>query len=202
MPFIDTAVGGRARSSGRDLPARDHQVGVAPGRATRQSSRLLGVVDLGSWTADSLRTPAFRWPSSVCRCACRQCRTGRSVWPTSYDVAMQGEGVHHLYVETYSLERSVAFWEAVGFKIDPTFSGREDAILRASSGPYVFLRVVDHGEPLRFDVVLAADDLETVAQQAAVRVLRPLYDTAWGAQTMDIADPDDRPFNVRKNDGW
>jgi hypothetical protein len=35
-----------------------------------------------------------------------------------------------------------------------------------------------------------------------VRVARPPYDAAWGPRMIDIADPDERSFNVRKNDGW
>jgi catechol 2,3-dioxygenase-like lactoylglutathione lyase family enzyme len=115
---------------------------------------------------------------------------------------VEGSGVHHLYVETHGWDASVAFWEALGFKLDTTFAGRGDGILRPTSGPYVFLRVVPEGQPLAIDVVLAADDLEFVAAQSAVRVARPPYDAAWGPRMIDIADPDERSFNVRKNDGW
>lgn len=107
-------------------------------------------------------------------------------------------GVHHLYVETHSWSKSLAFWEAVGFELDPGW-GPSDGILRPPAGPYVFLRAVPEDQQLALQVFLAADDLEEVARHPAVGVERGPYQAEWGPNLLDVKDPDGRVFVVRRS---
>lgn len=107
-----------------------------------------------------------------------------------------GAGVHHPYVETHSWSRSLAFWQALGFEIEPGW-GPSDGILRCAAGPYVFLREVSADQPLALHVYLAADDLHRVAGSPAVQVERGPYDAGWGPSLLDVEDPDGRSFVVR-----
>jgi catechol 2,3-dioxygenase-like lactoylglutathione lyase family enzyme len=115
-------------------------------------------------------------------------------------------GIHHLYVETKDWNRSVAFWKALGFLPVEGWGGGDapDGILAPEEQPmpYVFLREVPTGnDPLAFEVVLTAPDLDAVANAEGVVVDRARHASGWGPELLLVRDPDGRVLTVREDPG-
>ncbi len=114
-------------------------------------------------------------------------------------------GVHHLYVETRDWDGSLAFWEALGFRLDEGWGVQQrDGILSPvdGSGPYVFLRLPpDDQDELAFQVVFGAEDLDLVVEAEGVLVDRPRYSSGWGPDLLDVRDPDGRRLTIREDQG-
>ena len=113
-------------------------------------------------------------------------------------------GVHHLYVETRDWDGSLAFWEALGFRLAERWGvHQQDGILSPihNSGPYVFLRQApDDQEDLAFQVVFGARDLDVV-EASGMLVDRPRYSSGWGPDLLDVRDPDGRRLTIREDQG-
>ena len=114
-------------------------------------------------------------------------------------------GVHHLYVETRDWAGSLAFWEALGFRLDEGWGvHQQDVILSPvdGSGPYVFLRqALDDQDDLAFQVVFGTRDLDLVVDAQGVLVDRPRYSSGWGPDLLDVRDPDGRLLTIREDHG-
>ena len=111
-------------------------------------------------------------------------------------------GVHHLYVETGNWDQSVAFWEALGFRLGEGWGAQHDGILSPAdgSGPYVFIREArDDQDSLAFQVVFGAPDLDMVVKAQGVLVDRPRYASGWGPDLVDVRDPDGRLRIIRED---
>lgn len=114
-------------------------------------------------------------------------------------------GVHHLYVETRDWDQSIAFWEALGFRLEEGWGAEQhDGILSPvdGNGPYVFLREAqDDQDGLAFQVVFGAPDLGPVVEAEGVLVDRPRYASGWGPDLVDVRDPDGRLLTIREDAG-
>lgn len=112
-------------------------------------------------------------------------------------------GVHHLYVETRDWGQSIAFWEALGFRLEEGWGGEQhDGILLPVDGrdPYVFLREAQGDQDgLAFQVVFGARDLDQVVEADVVLVDRQRYASGWGPDLLDVRDPDGRLLTIRED---
>ena len=107
---------------------------------------------------------------------------------------MTTEGVKHLFLETHNWGKSVAFWEALGFKLDfetDHHSGR----LAAANGSVVFVAERSPEDPLGTDVYLEVADA-AVAWPDNVDVVFDWTATHWGTQVKTVRDPDGRLFRL------
>ena len=111
-------------------------------------------------------------------------------------------GVHHLYVETRDWDQSLAFWEALGFRLGKGWGAQHDGILLPAdgSGPYVFLREAqDDQASLAFQVIFGSANLDLVVEAEGVTVDRPRYASGWGPDLLDVRDPDGRLLTIRED---
>lgn len=113
---------------------------------------------------------------------------------------MNGQGIHHMYVETHDWAASLQYYEALGFTLAPGFEGCDVILQPAIAGPYVFLREVPATQPLEEYVVFGADDLGLLAKAPGVAVAREPYEQHWGPIWMDTRDPDGRVRSVREQE--
>jgi catechol 2,3-dioxygenase-like lactoylglutathione lyase family enzyme len=103
-------------------------------------------------------------------------------------------GLHHLYVETHNWGKSVAFWQSLGFRLDEQLE--RSAILRCGDGPYVYLAEVDPAREPVMEVYVSVPEARAFSPGSAVQVTRPFAKTHWGANVMEVRDPDGRVLKV------
>ncbi len=107
---------------------------------------------------------------------------------------MTTRGIEHIYLETHNWGKSVAFWQALGFKLDfETDHGSGQLV--ASNGTRLFIAETSPEDPVGMDVYLGADQAG-VAPPEQVDVVFDWTPTHWGTQVMTVRDPDGRLFRL------
>jgi uncharacterized glyoxalase superfamily protein PhnB len=104
-------------------------------------------------------------------------------------------GIGLLFIETHNWGKTVAFWQALGFKLEfetDHHSGR----LRAANGTTVFVAEQSLDDPVGLEVYLATPDADGVSLDSPVEVVRPFTASHWGTQVMTVRDPDGRLFRL------
>lgn len=109
---------------------------------------------------------------------------------------MSVSGFDHVYMETRHFDRSIAFWEALGFSVAETWGeGEHRACRLQTDGAWVVLAEAGVGhDPQRATVHFAMRDAEKLdahlTESDAVDVISPLEDTHWGTRWIRVRDPD------------
>lgn len=97
----------------------------------------------------------------------------------------------HLYRETTRWDRSVGFWESLGFSFAEQWGSAPHRAGRMVNGEAsVVLAEVATNNPTA-SVFLTTSDVDTLA--AAVGM--PVVDTHWGTRMVSVTDPDGRTYN-------
>jgi catechol 2,3-dioxygenase-like lactoylglutathione lyase family enzyme len=99
-------------------------------------------------------------------------------------------GIEHIYLETHDRERSVAFWQALGFKLDFETDHRS-GLLVGANGTRVFLAEQPVEDPVGLDIYLGVADAGARTPDLPVEVVRPFTATHWGTRVMTVRDPDE-----------
>ncbi len=107
---------------------------------------------------------------------------------------MTTQGFEHLYLETHNWGRSVAFWEALGFKIDFE-TDHHSGQLVAPNGTRIFLAEQSPQEPVGSDIYLGVGQPPPRPPES-IDVVFDWTDTHWGTQVMTVRDPDGRLFRL------
>ena len=107
---------------------------------------------------------------------------------------MTTQGLEHLYLETHNWGRSVAFWEALGFKIDFE-TDHHSGQLVAPNGTRIFLAEQSPQEPVGSDIYLGVGHPPPRPPES-IDVVFDWTDTHWGTQVMTVRDPDGRLFRL------
>ena len=109
---------------------------------------------------------------------------------------MSVTGFDHIYVETRHFEKTIAFWEALGFAVAESWGEGDHRACRLFAGTArVVLAEAGAGhDPQRATVHLAMADPATLDEEIggadAVDVISPLEDTHWGTRWIRVRDPD------------
>ena len=104
--------------------------------------------------------------------------------------------IDHMYVETKSFERAVAFWETLGFELERSWGEGDHraGLLRAGDAAVVLAEVGASHDPQRPTFHFAIEDAEALdrrlADSEAVEVLAPLESTHWGTRWIRVRDAD------------
>lgn len=107
---------------------------------------------------------------------------------------MTTQGFGHIYIETHNWGRSVAFWEALGFKLEFETDHGSGSLV-APNGSKIFLAEQSPEDPLGTTVYLdVAEGGGTPA--SPVEVVFDWTATHWGTQVMAVRDPDGRLFRL------
>jgi hypothetical protein len=104
---------------------------------------------------------------------------------------MTTRGIELVYLETHNWGKSVAFWQALGFKLDFE-TDHHSGVLVAPNGTRIFLAEQSIEDPVGFDLFLGVSDAEDCRPESPVEVVRPFTATHWGTQVMTVRDPDGR----------
>lgn len=110
-------------------------------------------------------------------------------------------GIDHLYVETRSFQKAVAFWEGLGFSIVAKWGedGHKAGMLMCGGAKIV---LAEAHKPCPVTVHFAiegADAYQTdLKKKKGVRVTTPLEDTHWGTRWIRVADPDANHFALEE----
>jgi hypothetical protein len=107
---------------------------------------------------------------------------------------MTTQGFEHLYLETHNWGRSVAFWEALGFKLDFE-TDHHSGQLVAPNGTRIFLAEQSPEDPVGVDIYLGVGQAGTRLPEN-VDVVFDWTATHWDTQVMTVRDPDGRLFRL------
>ncbi len=102
---------------------------------------------------------------------------------------MTTSGLSQLYMETHNWGKSVAFWEALGFKLEFE-TDHHSGQLVAADGTRVFLAEQAPQDPVGLDIYITAEGGTLPADN--VDVVFDWTATHWGTQIMTVRDPDGR----------
>jgi catechol 2,3-dioxygenase-like lactoylglutathione lyase family enzyme len=107
------------------------------------------------------------------------------------------DGIDYIYLETRDWERSVEFWQGLGFAVvlDLGTAGRLEP---PGGGPGIFLQEASAETPLAAGVYLRVTDPEFSPPMPVVT--GPLT-SHWGSRLMTVRDPDGREFVLQWPEG-
>ena len=103
---------------------------------------------------------------------------------------MTTQGIGWLSFETHNWGKSVAFWEALGFKLEFETDHHSGSLV-GPNGTRVFIAEQSPEEPVGTDVYLSVAEGGT-EPPANVDVVFDWTVTHWGTQVMTVRDPDGR----------
>lgn len=109
---------------------------------------------------------------------------------------MSSQGFELIYIETHDWDKSIAFWQALGFKTEFE-SDHKSGVLVAPNGTRIYLAEQSLDDPLAVDLYLGVTDAHDVRPDAAVDVVRPFTTTHWGSSVMTVRDPDGRLIRLQ-----
>jgi catechol 2,3-dioxygenase-like lactoylglutathione lyase family enzyme len=120
--------------------------------------------------------------------------------------ALKGTGdvgiraIDHLYLETRSFERTVAFWEGLGFRLVGQWGsdGHRAGRLEASDAVIVLAESDSPVQTTHFRLADADAYARWLAEQDGVAIEAPLQDTHWGTRWIRVRDPDGRTFALEE----
>jgi catechol 2,3-dioxygenase-like lactoylglutathione lyase family enzyme len=104
------------------------------------------------------------------------------------------QGFDHLYLETHDWEGSLAFWQALGFRLDFE-TDHHSGQLVGPNDSRIFLAEQPQEDPTGMDVYLGMA-VATAPDAEAVDVVFDWTATHWGTQVMTVRDPDGRLFRL------
>jgi catechol 2,3-dioxygenase-like lactoylglutathione lyase family enzyme len=107
---------------------------------------------------------------------------------------MTTQGFDHLYLETHNWGKSVAFWEALGFKLEFE-TDHHSGQLVALNGTRLFLAEQSPLDPVSSDVYLGVTQ-NGIRPPNTIDVVFDWTATHWGTQVMTVRDPDGRLFRL------
>src|SRR5262245_61279185 len=104
-------------------------------------------------------------------------------------------GIQLLFIETHNWGKAVAFWQALGFKLEFE-TDHHSGMLRAANGTTVFIAEQSLDDPVGMEVYLAVPEPDGPEPEPPVEVVRPFTASHWGTQVMTVRDPDGRLFRL------
>ncbi|HEV8297572.1 MAG TPA: hypothetical protein VGQ20_09750 [Acidimicrobiales bacterium] len=110
---------------------------------------------------------------------------------------MASSGVEGLLIETHNWGKSVAFWQALGFKLEFETDHHSGQLRHPDGGPYIFLAERPAGHELELQPVLTVRDAGRFDVPASGTVDQPFVAQHWGVVEMLLRDPDGRRLSVQ-----
>ncbi|MGH9027612.1 MAG: VOC family protein [Acidimicrobiia bacterium] len=105
----------------------------------------------------------------------------------------------YLYLETHNWGKSVAFWAALGFKLEFE-TDHHSGQLVAPNGTRIYLAEQPPQDPPGMDVYLSVAE-PGIPLPPGVHVVFDWTATHWGTQVMTVRDPDGRLFRLEAPKG-
>ena len=105
---------------------------------------------------------------------------------------MTTRGLEGLMFETHNWGKSVAFWQALGYKLEFETDHHSGQLRHPAGGPYIFLAERPEGGPLENRPIVGVDDAAAFEPPSSGTVVHPFTPEHWGVLEMILEDPDGR----------
>lgn len=111
--------------------------------------------------------------------------------------SMTSRGIEGLIIQTRNWGRTVAFWQALGYRVEFETGRNSGRLEHPAGGPYLF--VVERPDALdpEFQPLVAADHADGFEPPRAGTVEHPFIGRSWGSAEMLLRDPDGRHVSVQ-----
>jgi hypothetical protein len=110
---------------------------------------------------------------------------------------MATRGVEGLILETRNWGKTVAFWQALGYRVEFDTGRNSGRLGHPAGGPYLFVVEVPDSQAPRIQPLVGASDAATFQPPGAGTVDQPFAPRPWGVAEMVLRDPDERPVSVQ-----
>jgi catechol 2,3-dioxygenase-like lactoylglutathione lyase family enzyme len=118
---------------------------------------------------------------------------------------MTVQGIDHLFIETRDFERSVAFWQTLGFRLVEQWGegGYKAGLLRSEMAVVVLAPPRADSAPAEVTVHFRVADADATARQlaesgASDAIETPPEDTHWGTRWLRVRDPEGHVFALEQ----
>jgi hypothetical protein len=111
--------------------------------------------------------------------------------------SMASHGIEGLIVETRNWGRTVAFWQALGYRVEFETGRNSGRLEHPDGGVYLFVVERPDGPDPEFRPLVRADDTDGFEPPGAGTVEHPFAGRPWGSAEMLLRDPDGRAVSVQ-----
>lgn len=109
---------------------------------------------------------------------------------------MTTRGIEGILIETHNWGKTVAFWKALGYRLEFETDHHSGQLRHPSGGPYLFVAERAEGTPLKLQLALGVGDPKEFTPPSAGTVVHDFEVQHWGDLQMMLADPDGRELSV------
>lgn len=110
---------------------------------------------------------------------------------------MATTGMEGLYVETHNWGRTVAFWQALGYRLEFETDHHSGQLRHPAGGPFVFVAERPEGRALELRPILGLDDSSVFEAPSSGSIALPFTPRHWGVVESLLLDPDGRNVSVQ-----
>jgi hypothetical protein len=111
--------------------------------------------------------------------------------------SMATHGVEGLIIETRNWGKTVAFWQALGYRIEFETGRNSGRLEHPGGGPYLFVVERPDAEDPEIQPLVATSDVDNFQPPRAGTVEHRFIERHWGAAEMLLRDPDSRHVSVQ-----
>jgi catechol 2,3-dioxygenase-like lactoylglutathione lyase family enzyme len=106
-------------------------------------------------------------------------------------------GVEGLIIQTRNWGKTVAFWQALGYRIEFETGRNSGRLEHPGGGPYLFVVERPDAEDPEIQPLVATSNADSFRPPRAGTVEHPFTERHWGAAEMLLRDPDGRHVSVQ-----
>jgi hypothetical protein len=110
---------------------------------------------------------------------------------------MTSRGIQGLIVQTRNWGRTVAFWQALGYRVKFETGRNSGRLEHPAGGPYLFVVERPDGPDPEIQPLVGADDADGFEPPHGATVEHPFIGRPWGSAEMLLRDPDGRHISVQ-----
>jgi hypothetical protein len=135
--------------------------------------------------------------SSITAAALRQYLNQHLAQPRREGDGMASHGIEGLIIQTRNWGRTVAFWQALGYRVEFETGRNSGRLEHPGGGPYLFVVERPDGPDPEIQPLVGADDPDGFEPPRAGTVEHPFIGRRWGSAEMLLRDPDGRHVSVQ-----
>ena len=110
---------------------------------------------------------------------------------------MASHGIEGLIIQTRNWGRTVAFWQALGYRVEFETGRNSGRLEHPAGGVYLFVVERPDGPDPEIQPLVGADDADGFVPPRAGTVEHPFTARSWGADEMLLRDPDGRHVSIQ-----
>jgi hypothetical protein len=110
---------------------------------------------------------------------------------------MGTNGVEGLIIQTRNWGKAVAFWQALGYRVEFETGRNSGRLEHPAGGPYLFIVERPDSHDPEIQPLVGTSDTHSFEPPSAGIVDQPFTDMPWGAAQMLLRDPDGRHISIQ-----